>query len=232
MQPPSLLIPFQSPKTVQPTPQPTVFTSMRLLLVLNDGTVYKGATILHHDAATATILFDDGGAAVPIAKLPADLQKRLNYDPAAAQKQLASDAAVVAQQQALEARSQALDNAVLKVWGRIEHVRPDGVIAQITTVDKCAAPQPIVATTPINALPGRAPDVVQTTVVGFRRAKIDLGQVFIETDTTGLVDQAHWHGFVWPVGTYTYADDDGHHHTIRAYTLSPDRAYAALAAAP
>ena len=27
----------------------------------SDGTVYKGATILHHDAATATILYDDGG---------------------------------------------------------------------------------------------------------------------------------------------------------------------------
>jgi hypothetical protein len=201
-------------------------------ITLTDGTVYKGATILHHDAATATILYDDGGAAVPIAKLSADLQKRLDYDPAAAQKQLASDAAAVAQEQALTSRTQALDSAVLKVWGTILHVRPDGVVAQITTVDKCAPRQEIVATTPINTLPGRQPDVVQTTVVGFRRAKIDLGQVFIETGTAGLVDQQHWRAFVWPVGTYTYADDDGHHHTIRAYTVSPDRAYAALAATP
>ncbi len=202
-------------------------------ITLNDGTVYKGATILHHDAATATILYDDGGAAVPIAKLPDAIQKRLDYDPAAAQKQLASDAATAAQQQALAVRTALLDQSVLKVWGQIEHVRPDGVVAQIKTVDRCAPARPIVATTAINTPPWQSqPDVVQTTVVGFRRAKLDLGRVFIETPTTGLVDQAHWRGFVWPVGTYDEVDDAGHHHTIRAYTVSPDRAYAALAATP
>ena len=202
-------------------------------ITLDDGTVYKGATILHHDAATATILYDDGGAAVPIAKLPAAIQQRLAYDPAAAQKQLASDAAAEAQEQALAARTQALDDSVLKVWGHIVQVRPDGVLAQITTVDKCAPTQPIVVTTAVNTPPDHhQPDVVRTTVVGFRHAKVDLGQVFIQTATTGLADNDHWRGFVWPVGTYSYVDDDGHHHTIRAYTVSPDRAYAALAAAP
>jgi len=201
---------------------------------LTDGTVYKNATILHHDAATVTILYADGGAAVPISRLPADLQKRLNYDPAAAQKQLASNAAAAAQEKALAQRTQALDNTALKVWGEIVEVRPDGIMAKIETVDKCAPTLPVTQTTAVHSLPGGmggGPDVVRTTVVGYRRAKVDLGKVFIETDTTGLVDKAHWRGIIWAVGTYSYTGSSGHHRTIPAYTVSPDRAYAALAQA-
>jgi hypothetical protein len=203
-------------------------------IILQDGTVYKGATILHHDAATATILYNDGGAAVPIAKLPADIQKRLDYDPAAASKQLASDAAADAQQRELAARTRVLDNGALKVWGQIVQVRPDGFVAEIQTVDKCQPAIPITQTTTLDTLPegmGRG-DVVKTTVVGYRHAKIKLGKVFVDSDVTGLVDKAHWRGIVWAVGTYSYVTDQGRHMTIPAYTVSPDRAYQALAQAP
>jgi hypothetical protein len=202
-------------------------------ITLDDGTVYKGATILHHDAATATILYDDGGAAVPIAKLPAAIQKRLNYDPAAAQRLLVDDATADAQAQALAQRTRVLDNAALKVWGTIVRVESDGVLAKIETVDKCAPPATVTQTTAVNTLPPGlgGTDVVRTTVIGYRRAKIELGKVFIETATTGLVDKAHWRGIVWPVGTYSYVGTTGKHHTIPAYTVSPDRAYQALAQA-
>jgi hypothetical protein len=199
-------------------------------ITLNDGTVYKGATILHHDAATATLLYDDGGAAVPMAKLPPDIQKRLDYDPAAAGRQLARDAAADAQAQELATRTRWLDDRACKVWGRIVQVRTDGIVAKIETVDQCAPAAPVVETSAVNTPPtSEQPDVVEVTVVGYRHAKISLGTVFIETGTTGLVDQAHWRGIVWPVGTYGYVTDDGHHVTVPAYTMSPDQAYQALA---
>ena len=37
------------------------------------------------------------------------------------------------------------------------------------------------------------------------------------------MDQAHWRGIVWPVGTYSYVTDEGRHATIPAYTTSADR---------
>jgi hypothetical protein len=52
-------------------------------ITTTDGKVYKDATIVKHDAVTATILYSDGGATVPLAKLGPDLQKQLGYDPAA-----------------------------------------------------------------------------------------------------------------------------------------------------
>jgi hypothetical protein len=202
-------------------------------ITLADGTIYKGATILQHDAATATILDDDGGAAVPIAKLPADIQKRLSYDPAAAQKLLAAQQAAQTQSQLLAAKTRLLDSAALKVWGEVRQVRPDGFVADMKTVDKCAPLRPVTQTTAVQSLPAGLGegDVVQTTVTGYVRAKIALGPVFIETDITGVVDKVHWRGIVWPVGTYSYVTDDGHHVTIPAYTTSPDRAYPVLAQA-
>jgi hypothetical protein len=52
-------------------------------IVTTDGKTYKDATIVKHDAVTATILDSEGGATVPLAKLSPDLQKKLGYDPAA-----------------------------------------------------------------------------------------------------------------------------------------------------
>jgi len=50
-----------------------------------DGKVYQGVTVVKTEPDAVTIIFKDGGALVPLAKLPADLQKRFNYDPAKAQ---------------------------------------------------------------------------------------------------------------------------------------------------
>ena len=46
--------------------------------------IYKNVRIVKIEADCVTIIHADGGALVPIAELPADLQKKLNYDPAAA----------------------------------------------------------------------------------------------------------------------------------------------------
>ena len=50
-----------------------------------DGHTYKNVTIQKVDPAKVSIFDDEGGATVAIATLPADLQKKLNYNPALAE---------------------------------------------------------------------------------------------------------------------------------------------------
>jgi hypothetical protein len=55
-----------------------------------DGKVYENVTVLKADPDAVTILYRDGGALIPLANLPTNLQKRFNYDPAKAK--IAADA--------------------------------------------------------------------------------------------------------------------------------------------
>jgi len=57
-----------------------------------DGKVYQDVKVINSQPDSVTILHKDGGASVPLANLPPDIQKRFNYDPAKAK--LASDARV------------------------------------------------------------------------------------------------------------------------------------------
>jgi hypothetical protein len=50
-----------------------------------DGKAYPEVKVVKVQPDAVTILYRDGGALVPLAKLPADLQKRFNYDPVRAQ---------------------------------------------------------------------------------------------------------------------------------------------------
>jgi len=62
-----------------------------------DGKVYQNVTVIAAQPDAVTILHQDGGALVPLANLPADIQKRFNYDPAkarvAAEARVRDDAA-------------------------------------------------------------------------------------------------------------------------------------------
>jgi len=49
-----------------------------------DGKVYKDVSVVKAEPDAVTILHHDGGARVPLATLPPDLQKKYNYDPATA----------------------------------------------------------------------------------------------------------------------------------------------------
>jgi flagellar basal body rod protein FlgC len=50
-----------------------------------DGKVYQNVQVVGSNPEAVTILHQDGGASVPLANLPADIQKRFNYDPAKAE---------------------------------------------------------------------------------------------------------------------------------------------------
>jgi len=61
-----------------------------------DGTSYKDVKVIRVEDDAITILYRDGGALVPIFKLPPALQKRFDYDPvkakAAAEARAKADA--------------------------------------------------------------------------------------------------------------------------------------------
>ncbi len=46
-----------------------------------DGKVYQDVQVIHAEPDAVTILHHDGGALVPLAQLPPDLQQRFHYDP-------------------------------------------------------------------------------------------------------------------------------------------------------
>lgn len=49
-----------------------------------DGKVYQDVNVIESAPDAVTILYHDGGALVPLANLPPDIQTRFNYDPAKA----------------------------------------------------------------------------------------------------------------------------------------------------
>lgn len=59
-----------------------------------DGKVYPEIKVIKAEPDAVTILYRDGGARIPLIILPAELQKRFNYDPTLAQA--AADARAVA----------------------------------------------------------------------------------------------------------------------------------------
>jgi hypothetical protein len=55
-----------------------------------DGTKYQNVRVIRVEDDAITILYNDGGALVPIMKLPPKLQQKFDYDPAKAK--IAADA--------------------------------------------------------------------------------------------------------------------------------------------
>jgi hypothetical protein len=77
-----------------------------------DGKTYRDITVISHDSLNVTVLDRDGGATLPLANLPASLQKRFNFDAKAAALLQAQDDAKAAAIQAkmaadLKARQEA-----------------------------------------------------------------------------------------------------------------------------
>lgn len=62
-----------------------------------DGKVYINVQVIRVDDDAVTIIFKDGGALVPLSKLPPSLQQRFSYDPVKAKA--AADARALADAQ-------------------------------------------------------------------------------------------------------------------------------------
>jgi hypothetical protein len=154
----------------------------------SDGKTYQDVKVVKVEADAVTILDSEGGARIDLSKLPVDLQKRFNYDPAKAkvaadaraQDEIQSEEAIesernqVAAQKQTVADNQALAATAQLATGRIIQVLPDGVLSTILT-----------------------------------KGVISDHPCFIACDTAGLVDGLWWRASIIPVGTYAYTGTDG-----------------------
>src|SRR5450755_801049 len=81
----------------------------------SDSKVYQNVTVVKSEPDAITILYRDGGALVPLEKLPAILQQRFNYDPAkakiAADERVKADAASAQALQIETAQAKKLQDA-------------------------------------------------------------------------------------------------------------------------
>ena len=79
-----------------------------------DGKTYKDVTVVKTEDDAVTILYSDGGALVPLDKLPSNLQQKFHYNPAkakiaAAQRQLNEKASLQAESAGRRAASEKKD---------------------------------------------------------------------------------------------------------------------------
>jgi hypothetical protein len=106
--------------------------------ITTDGKTYKNVKILKHDASTVTILDADGGASVPLEKLPGDLQKKFQYDLTKARAEVAArhnaqsvQMAALELSAALAKKDDALSKSATLLIGTIVGSRSDGYFVAV-----------------------------------------------------------------------------------------------------
>jgi len=161
----------------------------------SDGKTYRGITVISHDTLTVTVLYQDGGAAIPLATLPPSIQKKYNFDAKAAAVLKAKEDAEAAALQAKTAALQAKAAADLKA-------QQDALAEEAADKAKAKA------------------EVLQQQDVSEKKARADFdasekadvsGQVFIVTKEKDTVNLAQIH-----VGLYS---EDQMEAAIAALTL-------------
>jgi hypothetical protein len=199
------------------------------------GHIYHGVTIIKHDAVCVTILCDDGGASIAMSDLPPDLQKKLNYDPSAAKKQIDQE---TAQDEAYKLKKTVYDNAFHAI-GTVIQVLPDGILAQFDATGNKVHENTTTQTTTVGVQTGtsalgQGADVTTSGVTyhtQYDHEQLHSDCAFISCDTTGLAEDQNWKGTIWAIGSYSYTTVSGEAKTVPKYTISGDD-YAAQLKSP
>ena len=190
------------------------------------GHIYRNVQVIKHDAIYATILCSDGGAKVAITDLSPEWQKKLGYDPAAAQKQN-DDAAK--QAEIIKNNKLLYDNAFHAV-GKIIQVLPEGILAKFTASGNHVHENTI-AETSTSAVQtgtpdlGQGADVVSTSVTYHTQYDHDQAQsdcAFVVCDTKGLLEDQNWKGTIFLIGSYSYTTVAGVDKVVPKYTISSE----------
>lgn len=114
-----------------------------------DGKTYRQITVVKTDDDAVTILDQDGGALVPLAQLPPELQKQFHYDPdkakiAAARRQAEDQASA----KAVEQEKQAEENQAKQAKPQLVAQVSAPMVPPPTTTTTAATPSPSVPATP------------------------------------------------------------------------------------
>jgi len=167
-----------------------------------DGKTYRGVKVLKYDALTVSILYADGGASVPLEKLPVDLQKKFGYDPVQAQamEKKQADEAVAAAKAKAEAqkKKEVLDelkkNAVL-LNAEVTQVLPNGILADKMEPEYHDSP----GTSLSDVGGGRGGGLVVEYVKSGTT-------IFIEMPTDGVAEHQRLKCYAVHTGTFTFTD--------------------------
>jgi hypothetical protein len=191
-----------------------------------NGHTYQNVKVIRHDAVNVTILDSDGGATIAISDLSPEWQKKLGYDPAAAQKQKEE---LAKQAEQIKTNKLIYDNAFHAV-GKIIQVLPDGVLAEFTATGN-KLHENTTAQTSVNAVHtgtsdlGQGADVTSTSVTyhtQYDHDQIQSDCAFVVCDTKGLVEDQDWKGTIFAIGSYSYTTVSGIDKTVPKYTISAD----------
>ena len=221
------------------------FVSLSLLraddITLTDGTVFKNAKIIDHNAKSVTISFAAGVAMVKIELVPPNLlpEPILAGFPGSTPTPAASDSDAPKE---IDPRIKAAtDKGGMNSEGTIAQVKPDGVIVDLAILETRMTEVPHQEQKTIDLVPqglGHTPvnQIVTKTWTTMEpvsdRKEIGVAFVACETDDIDPVDRPPWSGHVWPVGAYSYKADDGTQHVIPKYTTHAEEAYKYFAQHP
>jgi hypothetical protein len=109
-----------------------------------DGKVYQNVTVVKTEPDAVTITDHDGGARVPLANLPPDLQKHFNYDPAKAKA--AADARAQDDAKNAKALQAEMDQAQIQKRAAMIATDPRGPFPTVPARASAYTPAPDVAT--------------------------------------------------------------------------------------
>lgn len=215
-----------------------------------DGKIYQGVTVVKVEADAVTILDEDGGARIDLARLPADLQRRFNYDPAkakvAADKRAQDDAASA---QALEEETEAAQDKRQSEYEYEEGQRQQQAQQNAYTAASQGGSAPVAVPYPseptaeelelakeqkiadaikkqdekngYSHASGRVSQVLSNGFIGYLGTRWGTYETaFVECDSSNMVDDQSWAGIVVPAPTYHYVTALGAEATVPGFSTN------------
>jgi hypothetical protein len=162
--------------------------------------------VLKHDAVTVTILDEEGGASVPLEKLPANLQKQFDYDPVRAREQVAASEQKAAQ----EKKEAAASKPTVTLIGTIVDARSNGYYIEVALPHRAGKPETYSeAHHGMGAVPRADHDAVAiANVVGPGTYFLETKNLYLTGQRVGMVVYAAGNVPDYPFGSVTVFTND------------------------
>ena len=181
-----------------------------------NGNTYHNVTVTKVDSDKVHITYDGGIGSVNLADLPADLQKRFNYDPAkakAAEQAEAERQAESDQERALEAKKQAANDAKLE--------REDAINKRDALLRETAKQFPVVIKQVLpDGLLCETQSIVDVSSYNVASYEGTGKLIFVQTPPEGMAEGNMISVLAYQNGTYSYTDTQNATRTVEKWVGS------------
>lgn len=168
-----------------------------------DGKKYENVTVIKIEDDAVTISYKDGGALVPLTKLPPELQRRFQYDP--------TKAKIASEKRAQE------EQVSLQVEIQERQAMSDKKLAQEAAAEKAKAQRAAVEELKSHAIYLRV-EIRQILPHGILAQALDEGTpLFIETSPDNLTEGQELVFHAARTGTFTFTDVQGASRTVEKW---------------